>query len=56
MDSIDVSKGMIIMTEKEKMLKQMMYDANYDKDLLEERIRAKEMCYDYNMLRPSEAE
>ncbi len=28
------------MTEKEKMLKQMMYDANYDKELLEERNKA----------------
>lgn len=28
-----------IMTEKEKMLNQMIYDANYDKELLEERVR-----------------
>lgn len=44
------------MTEKEKMLKQMMYDANYDKVLIEERIQAKELCYEFNMLRPSETE
>lgn len=44
------------MTEKEKMLKQMMYDANYDKELLEERTKAKELCYEYNQLRPSETE
>ena len=44
------------MTEKEKMLKQMMYDANYDKDLIGERTKAKELCYDFNMLRPSETE
>lgn len=44
------------MTEKEKMLKQMIYDANYDKDLIEERTKAKELCYDFNMLRPSETE
>lgn len=29
------------MTEKEKMQKHMLYDANYDKDLIEERARAK---------------
>lgn len=44
------------MTEKEKMLKQMMYDANYDKDLIGERTKAKELCYDFNMLRPSETD
>lgn len=42
------------MTEKEKMLKQMLYDANYDKDLLEQRTKAKELCYDFNNLRPSD--
>ena len=30
------------MTEKEKMLNQKMYDANYDKELIEERKKAKE--------------
>ena len=44
------------MTEKEKMLKQMIYDANYDKELLAERVQAKELCYDYNRLRPSDEE
>lgn len=42
------------MTEKEKMSKQLLYDANYDLDLLKERIYAKEMCYDFNGLRHSE--
>ena len=42
------------MTEKEKMLKQLMYDANYDKELLKERNRAKDLCYEYNQLRPSD--
>lgn len=42
------------MTEKEKMLAGMMYDANYDTELLEERVRAKEVCNDYNHLKPSE--
>ena len=44
------------MTEKEKMLKQMLYDANNDAALIEERVRAKELCYDYNHLRPSDIE
>ncbi|OUQ54685.1 maltose acetyltransferase [Tyzzerella sp. An114] len=45
-----------MMTEKEKMSKQMLYDANYDVDLLKERVKAKNMCYDFNQLRPSETE
>ena len=44
------------MTEKEKMLAQKLYDANYDPDLLEERKRAKDLCYEYNQLRPSDDE
>lgn len=41
------------MTEKEKMLCGMIYDANYDTALIAERMRCKEMCRDYNDLRPS---
>lgn len=44
------------MTEKEKMQRQLLYDANYDTDLLQERMTAKELCYDFNHLRPSETE
>lgn len=44
------------MTEKEKMLAGLTYDANYDKELIAERTRAKELCYDYNHLRPSDTE
>ncbi|MBP3745600.1 MAG: sugar O-acetyltransferase [Prevotella sp.] len=44
------------MTEKEKMLAGLIYDANYDKELLAERVRAKDLCYDYNHLRPSDTE
>lgn len=44
------------MTEKEKMLAQQMYDANYDQELLAERTRAKDLCYDFNQLRPSDTE
>ncbi|MGI6721984.1 MAG: sugar O-acetyltransferase [Anaerovoracaceae bacterium] len=42
------------MTEKEKMLKQMLYDANNDRDLLAERAKAKDLCYEFNQLRPSD--
>lgn len=42
------------MTEKEKMQLQMLYDANYDETLLAERARAKELCYQYNRLHPSD--
>ena len=44
------------LTEKEKMAQQMLYDANYDETLLEERNRAKDLCYEFNRLRPSETE
>lgn len=42
------------MTEKEKMLAHKMYDANYDKELMEDRRKVKELCYDFNQLRPSD--
>lgn len=42
------------MTEKEKMIAGMLYDANYDKELIAERIKAKDLCYEYNRLRPSD--
>lgn len=38
------------------MLAGLIYDANYDKELLAERVRAKDLCYDYNHLRPSDTE
>ncbi|MCR5371707.1 MAG: sugar O-acetyltransferase, partial [Clostridium sp.] len=38
------------MTEKEKMLRQKLYDANYDKDLEVERVRCKKLCQEYNNL------
>lgn len=47
---------MKMMTEKEKKQNQMLYDANYDKELTDERLKAKDMCYDYNLLRPYETE
>ena len=42
------------MTEKEKMQQQMLYDANYDTELIRERQVAKNLCYQFNQLRPSD--
>lgn len=44
------------MTEKEKMLNGMLYDANYDEALIAERLECKELCRDYNDLRPKDME
>lgn len=38
------------MTEKEKMLENLMYDANYDTELEQERIKCKKLCQQYNNL------
>ncbi len=43
------------MTEKEKMIKGELYDAA-DVTLVKERAACKELCYDYNHLRPSQTE
>ena len=44
------------MTEKEKMLSQKLYNSNYDAELIKERLIAKDLCHEYNRLRPSESE
>lgn len=44
------------MTEKEKAAAGLLYDANYDPHLLEERARAKDLCLDYNLTRSSQKE
>lgn len=36
------------MNEKEKMLKGLLYDANYDKTLIDERIKCKTLCAKFN--------
>ena len=41
------------MTDKEKMLSGEIYNANCE-NLVKEREKAKELCYDYNNLRPSQ--
>lgn len=42
------------MTEKEKSALGVLYDANYDEELITERLAAMELCHDYNDLRPSQ--
>ena len=41
------------MTEREKMGQRMLYDANYDQELLAERARCKDLCFWYNQIKPS---
>lgn len=42
------------MTEKEKCRLGLLYDANYDTEILADREKTKELLYDYNRLRPSQ--
>lgn len=44
------------MTEKEKCAAGLLYDANYDKELIHERIACKDLCLEYNQLKNSDAE
>ena len=44
------------MTEKEKMAAGLLYDANYDRELMEARTRCKVICHEFNSLYPSEEE
>lgn len=44
------------MNEKEKMLAGELYDANYNECLMKERIIAKDKCFEYNNLKPSNLE
>jgi Acetyltransferase (isoleucine patch superfamily) len=43
-------------TEREKMLEGLLYNANHDKEIIKEREKAKDLCYEYNQLRPSDLE
>ena len=44
------------MTEWEKAQKGYLYDANYDKEIVESRTRCADLCYEFNNLRPSDIE
>lgn len=41
------------MNEKEKARLGLLYNANYDEELIQERIQAKDLCHQYNQLLPS---
>lgn len=44
------------MSEKDKMLAGELYDANYDKELIKDRYKTKDICFEYNNLKPSDFE
>lgn len=44
------------MTEREKAAAGYLYDANYDRELQEERNRCKDLCHAFNGCLPSDME
>lgn len=42
------------MTEREKAQKGYLYDANYDQQIIEERTKCADLCYEFNQCRPSD--
>ena len=44
------------MSEKDKMISGEIYNANYDEELIKERIKVKDKCYEYNNIKPSDIE
>ncbi|MBP2615311.1 sugar O-acetyltransferase [Chryseobacterium jejuense] len=44
------------MTEKEKCAGGLLYNANYDQELIQERIACKDLCQEYNGLKNSDVE
>lgn len=44
------------MTEKQKRDNQELYDGNYDKELISEMQKAKDLCFKYNNIEPSNIE
>lgn len=57
---IDIKKyyklGEMVMNEREKMEQGLWYDANNDTYLIEQRSKAKDLCFDLNQTRPGEKE
>lgn len=43
-------------TEKDKMLAGELYDANYNEDLIKERFKVQDLCFEYNNIKPSDFE
>lgn len=44
------------MSERDKMNQGLWYDANYDTELLDERTKAEDLCFQFNNTRPSDSE
>jgi len=44
------------MTEKEKRDAGLLYNANYDREILEEVARCNDLCHEFNQIRPSDRE
>lgn len=44
------------MTEKEKMLKGLMYNANNNEEINKDRAKARTLCYEFNKLHPNKLE
>lgn len=44
------------MNEREKAKQGLWYDANHDQDLIDERLEAKDLCFEYNQCLPSRNE
>ena len=42
-----------MMNEKEKMKAGKWYDANNDQELIEERTKAQDLCFELNQIKPS---
>ena len=44
------------MTEWENAQNGYLYDANYDKEIVEARTRCADLCYDFNACKPSDTQ
>ena len=51
-----MADGGLLMTEKEKMLAGMLYNANGDVELIRERAACKDLCQELNQIQPSQGE
>ncbi|WP_370773598.1 maltose acetyltransferase domain-containing protein [Faecalibacillus intestinalis] len=47
-------KGVLNMTEKEKMEAGLWYDANNDQELIDQRLVCQDLCFELNQLKPSD--
>ncbi|MEI7487848.1 MAG: maltose acetyltransferase domain-containing protein [Chryseobacterium sp.] len=44
------------MTEKEKCAQGLLCNANYDQELIDERVKCKDLCHEYNQTKSSDTE